>query len=283
MSNLSVSVIFPLPSGHFKTGAGKSLIFMLAAMMKPEKEMTCLITPLKSLSHQCEALLRQAGLPVTRLLADSDTPDKTEIGRVVSGEKPCRVLIFTPEKLARNTAFQEALRQLDQKGRLGLFVIDECHCIAEASRDYRPEYLDLGRMVRDVCIKPQFCALSAVATTEVVDIVSSRLQLSHHDTWFFRGRFEDPPDGKIVHRVEARPTKYDHEGVLREFATALLSLQLTPLPSLVYSCPLLLSIANSTFLTPACLPSSTYQHCVLCLSLRIHRPSRPRVPFYIFS
>jgi RecQ family ATP-dependent DNA helicase len=199
---------------HMPTGAGKSLIFMLAAMLKAQEEITCLISPLKALSHQLEHLLRQAGLPVVRLLADSDTVDKQELARVVRQEQRCRVLIFTPEKLLKNGGLREKLKRLDEQRRLGLFVIDECHCIAESSQDYRPEYAQLGKAIKEVCDFPQFCALSAVATDGVVASVSDCLQMRPHNSWYFRGSFSI--SSQIQYKVMARQAPHILDAVVEE-------------------------------------------------------------------
>lgn len=199
---------------HMPTGAGKSLIFMLAALLKAPEEVTCLIIPLKALSHQLHQLLSHAEIPVVRLLADSDTADRQELARVVACEQECRVLIFTPEKLLKNGGLRDNLRKLDEQRRLGLFVIDECHCIAESSREYRPEYSQLGTAIHDVCRVPQFCALSAVATDDVVEGVTRCLRMRPDNSWYFRGHFGI--SSAIQYKVVARHTPDDMSAVVNE-------------------------------------------------------------------
>ncbi|MBR8646080.1 hypothetical protein KEH51_25870 [[Brevibacterium] frigoritolerans] len=49
---------------------------------------------------------------------------------------------------------------------IGLFVIDEAHCISQWGYDFRPDYLNLGEVRRELN-NPLTLALTATATDEV--------------------------------------------------------------------------------------------------------------------
>jgi ATP-dependent DNA helicase RecQ len=72
-----------------------------------------------------------------------------------------RMLYVAPERL-RSLEFVLALR----KAGVGLFVVDEAHCISEWGHDFRPDYLFLPRVVRDLG-NPPVLALTATATPRV--------------------------------------------------------------------------------------------------------------------
>ena len=83
--------------------------------------------------------------------------------RVVSGE--VRLLYVAPERFA-SSGFVRALRNLD----VGLFVVDEAHCVSQWGHDFRPDYFALADAAAAVGAKATI-ALTATATPQVaVDI-----------------------------------------------------------------------------------------------------------------
>jgi ATP-dependent DNA helicase RecQ len=71
------------------------------------------------------------------------------------------MLYVAPERL-RSLEFVLSLR----RAGVGLFVVDEAHCISEWGHDFRPDYLFLPRAVRDLG-SPPVLALTATATPRV--------------------------------------------------------------------------------------------------------------------
>ena len=72
-----------------------------------------------------------------------------------------RFIFISPEMLATDYVMK-MIRKLD----IGLFVIDEAHCISQWGYDFRPDYLNLGD-VRERLGQPVTLALTATATQEV--------------------------------------------------------------------------------------------------------------------
>ena len=50
--------------------------------------------------------------------------------------------------------------------KVGLFVVDEAHCLSELGHDFRPDYLRLGRAIQQLG-RPPVMALTATATPSV--------------------------------------------------------------------------------------------------------------------
>ncbi|MBA3609939.1 MAG: ATP-dependent DNA helicase RecQ, partial [Rubrobacter sp.] len=86
--------------------------------------------------------------------------------RVRTGE--IKMLYVAPERL-RSLEFVLSLR----RSGVGLFVVDEAHCISEWGHNFRPDYLFLPRAVHDLG-SPPVLALTATATPKVrEDILQS--------------------------------------------------------------------------------------------------------------
>lgn len=70
----------------------------------------------------------------------------------------CMVFV-TPEKVHKSKKLQNEMQKLFNQGRLGRFVIDECHCACQWGHDFRPDYGQLG------ILKAHFPSIPLVAVT----------------------------------------------------------------------------------------------------------------------
>jgi RecQ family ATP-dependent DNA helicase len=153
MSGQDVLVVMP-------TGAGKSLCYQLPALEDREK-LTLVVSPLVSLMQdQVEGLGPAAEL----INAQRDSSQNAEsLRRALDGE--ARMLYVAPERFWA-PGFGEKI-----KGRVGLFVVDEAHCVSQWGHDFRPEYHKLGEIARRLEAR-SILAATATATPRVsVDII----------------------------------------------------------------------------------------------------------------
>ncbi|HMC45188.1 MAG TPA: DEAD/DEAH box helicase, partial [Caballeronia sp.] len=141
------------------TGAGKSLCYQLPALMLDGT--TIVVSPLIALMKDQIDMLRERG--VTDVVALNSTLSEDQearaMERIASGS--IKIVFVTPEKL-EDDAFVGLLRTL----HVPLFVVDEAHCISAWGHDFRPAYLNLGRVI-DQFGDPTVLALTATATPAV--------------------------------------------------------------------------------------------------------------------
>jgi len=141
------------------TGAGKSLCYQLPALILPGT--TIVVSPLIALMKDQIDMLHERGVQAVTALNSTLTEDQeaAAIGRIASGEM--KIVFVTPEKL-EDDAFIDVLTTLT----VPLFVVDEAHCISAWGHDFRPAYLNLGRVIGQLG-QPTVLALTATATPAV--------------------------------------------------------------------------------------------------------------------
>lgn len=150
------------------TGSGKSLCYQLSALRLPGT--TLVVSPLIALMQdQVEALTRK-GVAATCLhgLLSKDELEK-RMRKVVAGE--CKLVYVAPERL-RTESFALVLEKLD----LSMIAIDEAHCISQWGHDFRPDYLEIGKIVARFP-QARILALTATATPAVREDIIRQLQL----------------------------------------------------------------------------------------------------------
>ncbi len=95
-----------------------------------------------------------------------------------------QLVLAAPERFASG-AFSSALA----RRRVGLFVVDEAHCVAEWGHDFRPDYLRLHDAIASLG-RPPVMAATATATPRVAEEIAQRLGL--RDWVSVRSGFDRP-------------------------------------------------------------------------------------------
>ena len=125
-----------------KTGWGKSLVYFLTTkILRSEgKGLTIVVSPLLVLMNNQKEAAEKMGL----VCASLNSMTKDSIDEILSGMKSDKydLVFITPETLF-NDKVQNAIPNI----KIGLFVIDEAHCISDWGHDFRLQYGKLNKVI----------------------------------------------------------------------------------------------------------------------------------------
>ncbi len=161
-----------------RTGWGKSMVYFLASRLLREEGLgpTLLISPLLALMrNQIEAARR---IQVKAATVNSTNQKEWQIIQEELLKNTVDILLISPERLA-NESFREDML-LPVADSMGLFVVDEAHCISDWGHDFRPDYRRIKRIVRALPPNMPMLATTATANNRVVADIQN--QLGEHIT-----------------------------------------------------------------------------------------------------
>ncbi len=200
LAGKNVAAVFP-------TGGGKSLCYQLPSLMFSGT--TVVVSPLIALmKDQCDALASR-GIPAARL---DSTLQGSEMAAAMRGirDGSIRLLYVAPERFF-NERFIASLGTL----HVSLFAIDEAHCISQWGHNFRPDYLKLAELAKELSAE-RILALTATATPSVLTDICDAFDIAPGDairTRFFRPNLElrssivdtSTQYAELLNRLRTRP------------------------------------------------------------------------------
>jgi ATP-dependent DNA helicase RecQ len=156
-----------------RTGWGKSLVYFVATRLLRDRGAGCtiLISPLLSLMRNQIAAARRIGVRAETINSTNEE-DWSQIEAGLHRDE-IDVLLISPERLANDDFVNRCL--LPIAGRVGLFVVDEAHCISDWGHDFRPNYRRIVRILRALPRTIPVVATTATANDRVVRDIMEQL------------------------------------------------------------------------------------------------------------
>ena len=154
--------------GRLPTGSGKSLCYIFPADYI--EGLFLIISPLLALMEDQVYRLRMEGYKNVAALNSLRTIEEKK--NIFSNLHRLKFLFISPEMLQSKYVLS-ALQDVS----IGMFVIDEAHCISKWGYDFRPDYLRIQNFIKKYPDVPVL-ALTATATKEIIEDITKHLCLS---------------------------------------------------------------------------------------------------------
>ena len=172
------------------TGGGKSVCFQVPALMK--EGIAIVVTPLIALMKDQVQNLNDRSI---KALCVNAGMGRREVDLTLNNAAygDFKFLYVSPERLGTRL-FRSYLQEMN----VSYIVVDEAHCISQWGYDFRPDYLQIGK-IREMVDAPVI-ALTATATPQVAEDIMDRL--CFEEKCLIKSGFERPNLSYIVRRSE---------------------------------------------------------------------------------
>ena len=152
-----------------KTGWGKSLVYFICTELIRRRGggFTLVISPLLALMENQMKMAAAMNLRCAAL--NSRTPDKNLTIDEIQRDR-YDIVFITPE-----TLMGEIVQDAVPGFRIGLFVVDEAHCISDWGHDFRLNYSKIGRIIQTAPSTTAVIATTATANDRVVRDLENQL------------------------------------------------------------------------------------------------------------
>lgn len=139
------------------TGAGKTLLYALPALVFSQTNPVLVLSPLISLMRDQTRRMHEANVPCVTFTSEQNEEERKQSWHMLRNEKAC--LIFASPERMKLPSFLEALSKI----KLSMVVVDEAHCVVSWGHHFRPEYAEIGKVL-SILKPPRILALTATAS-----------------------------------------------------------------------------------------------------------------------
>jgi len=156
-----------------RTGWGKSIVYFLATRLLRNSGAgsTLLISPLLALMRN--QIVAAERININAATINSSNSKEWEQINTQLQAGIIDILLISPERLANEDFRQKILLPISQ--RIGLFVVDEAHCISDWGHDFRPDYRRIVRVLQALPQTIPALATTATANNRVVNDIITQL------------------------------------------------------------------------------------------------------------
>ncbi|MGI4812141.1 MAG: DNA helicase RecQ [Janthinobacterium lividum] len=189
------------------TGGGKSLCYQIPALVRQRQGLGVgiVVSPLIALMQDQVDALTEAGVRAAYLNSSLDSSQAAAVERaLLNGE--IDLLYVAPERLTTSRFLD-----LMTRAKIGLFAIDEAHCVSQWGHDFRPEYSRLSVLHERFPMVPRI-ALTATADAQTREEIVQRLALDGARVFvssfdrpniFYRIVEKDNPRAQLLEFIQA--------------------------------------------------------------------------------
>ena len=155
-----------------RTDWGKSIVYFLATYLLRQQQAgpTLLISPLLALIRNQIAAAQRLDIKAATINS-SNLAQWPLISKALANNK-IDILLISPERLANKTFREQMLLPIME--RIGLFVVDEAHCISDWGHDFRPDYRQIKRIIPSLPPNIPLLATTATATNRVINDIKEQ-------------------------------------------------------------------------------------------------------------
>lgn len=148
------------------TGAGKSMCFLVPAIVFEGASL--ILYPLLALMQDQERRMKEGNLSAVTFRGGQSKEERAEKIQAIKSGK-AKVILANPEVLQS----KELIKEL-KTCNISHIAIDEAHCVSEWGDTFRPAYLTLGNIIKELNV-PRVTAFTATASPLVLERINEVL------------------------------------------------------------------------------------------------------------
>ncbi|MCR4676913.1 MAG: RecQ family ATP-dependent DNA helicase [Sphaerochaetaceae bacterium] len=153
------------------TGTGKSLCFLIPSVIC--SGISIIVYPLLALMNDQLKRLKNASVDCVCLRGGQSREERKRIFRKI--EEGCKVIVTNPETLK-----SKGIIEFLKKFKVSLFTVDEAHTIVSWGEEFRPAFLELGKVAVELGAS-QVLAFTATADRKTIERIREVLLIDGAD------------------------------------------------------------------------------------------------------